>query len=63
MHLKETVPTLLLGQKSRMLGNSVDVIRQVWDHEEPNFPNYQPGSMGPKEADELLARDGRQWVY
>ena len=41
----------------------VDVIRQVWDNEEPNFPNYQPGSMGPKEADELLARDGRQWVH
>lgn len=40
----------------------VDVIRDVWDHESPEFPNYTPGTMGPKEADELLARDGREWV-
>jgi glucose-6-phosphate 1-dehydrogenase len=26
-----------------------------------NFPNYPFGSRGPKEADDLLARDGRQW--
>jgi glucose-6-phosphate 1-dehydrogenase len=26
-----------------------------------NFPNYAAGSWGPKEADELLARDGRSW--
>ncbi|MEL6779317.1 MAG: glucose-6-phosphate dehydrogenase [Cyanobacteria bacterium J06597_16] len=25
------------------------------------FPNYAAGSWGPKAADELLARDGRQW--
>lgn len=25
------------------------------------FPNYAAGSWGPKEADELLARDGRAW--
>jgi glucose-6-phosphate 1-dehydrogenase len=25
------------------------------------FPNYAAGSWGPKEADELLARDGRVW--
>ena len=25
------------------------------------FPNYPFGSRGPKEADDLLARDGRQW--
>src|SRR6266849_7384924 len=27
----------------------------------PDFPNYQAGTWGPKEADELLARDGRAW--
>ncbi|MFQ5780790.1 MAG: glucose-6-phosphate dehydrogenase [Nitrospiria bacterium] len=27
----------------------------------PNFPNYPAGSMGPKEADELIERDGRYW--
>lgn len=26
-----------------------------------NFPNYTSGSWGPKEADELLERDGRHW--
>jgi glucose-6-phosphate 1-dehydrogenase len=26
-----------------------------------NFPNYAAGSQGPKEADELLERDGRRW--
>jgi glucose-6-phosphate 1-dehydrogenase len=25
------------------------------------FPNYAAGTWGPKEADELLARDGRAW--
>ena len=27
-----------------------------WD-----FPNYQPGSQGPPEADALLSKEGRQW--
>ena len=26
-----------------------------------NFPNYAAGSWGPREADELLARDGHAW--
>lgn len=26
-----------------------------------NFPNYAAGTWGPKEADELLERDGRRW--
>ncbi len=26
-----------------------------------SFPNYAAGTWGPKEADELLERDGRQW--
>jgi len=28
-----------------------------------NFPTYKAGTWGPKEADELLQRDGRQWLY
>ncbi len=27
----------------------------------PAFPNYPAGSWGPREADELLRRDGNQW--
>ncbi len=41
----------------------VDVVRKLWDIEEPQFPNYAPGSMGPAASDELLARDGRSWIY
>lgn len=26
-----------------------------------NFPNYDSGSMGPKEADEIIKNDGREW--
>src|SRR5207249_2264314 len=26
------------------------------------FPNYEAGSWGPAEADELLSRDGRSWI-
>jgi glucose-6-phosphate 1-dehydrogenase len=34
----------------------------VWKALPPrNFPNYAAGSWGPKEADELLERDGRHW--
>ncbi len=37
-------------------------ILDVWKALPPRaFPNYAAGSWGPKEADELLARDGREW--
>jgi glucose-6-phosphate 1-dehydrogenase len=37
-------------------------IQQAWSSEPPrSFPNYAAGSWGPKEADDLLARDGREW--
>jgi glucose-6-phosphate 1-dehydrogenase len=37
-------------------------ILDVWKALPPrSFPNYASGSWGPKEADELLARDGRSW--
>jgi len=28
----------------------------------PQFPNYPAGSWGPREADELLRQDGREWL-
>ncbi len=41
----------------------VDPIISHWETVPPaNFPNYPAGSWGPKEADELLERDGRTWV-
>jgi glucose-6-phosphate 1-dehydrogenase len=37
-------------------------IIDVWKALPPrNFPNYASGSWGPKEADDLLKRDGRRW--
>jgi glucose-6-phosphate 1-dehydrogenase len=40
----------------------VGPIIDVWKALPPrNFPNYAAGSWGPKEADELLKRDGRRW--
>ncbi len=39
----------------------VDAIAEAWANKIPDFPNYQPGTWGPKEADELLKRDQRTW--
>jgi glucose-6-phosphate 1-dehydrogenase len=36
-------------------------ILEAWQQPASNFPNYQAGSWGPKEADELIERDGRRW--
>ncbi len=37
-------------------------ILEVWKALPPrSFPNYAPGSWGPREADDLLQRDGREW--
>ncbi|MFQ6020037.1 MAG: glucose-6-phosphate dehydrogenase, partial [Dehalococcoidia bacterium] len=27
----------------------------------PSFPNYEAGSWGPRETEELIERDGRRW--
>jgi glucose-6-phosphate 1-dehydrogenase len=40
----------------------VDPILDVWKTLPPRtFPNYPAGTWGPKEADELINRDGRHW--
>ena len=40
----------------------VDKISEVWENEDAeNFPNYESGTMGPKEADELLEKDSFFW--
>nr|WP_044896422.1 glucose-6-phosphate dehydrogenase [Bacillus alveayuensis] len=39
----------------------VDPISNAWAKENGDFPNYKAGSMGPKAADELLAKDGFHW--
>ncbi|HZR17430.1 MAG TPA: glucose-6-phosphate dehydrogenase [Verrucomicrobiae bacterium] len=40
----------------------VTPVLDVWQALPPrDFPNYSPGSWGPRQADELLARNGHQW--
>ena len=39
----------------------VDPIVETWRGSKASFPNYAAGSWGPREADELLERDGRHW--
>jgi glucose-6-phosphate 1-dehydrogenase len=40
----------------------IEPIIDVWKALPPRaFPNYPSGAWGPKEADELLERDGREW--
>jgi glucose-6-phosphate 1-dehydrogenase len=37
-------------------------VLEAWAEKKPaDFPNYAAGSMGPDEADELLARQGHCW--
>jgi len=41
----------------------VTPILDVWQALPPReFPNYPSGSWGPKSGEELIARDGREWV-
>ena len=40
----------------------VDPIIETWaESPPPELPNYEAGTWGPPEADELIARDGRHW--
>ncbi|MBI3670678.1 MAG: glucose-6-phosphate dehydrogenase [Acidobacteria bacterium] len=39
----------------------VDPIVDAWQNSAPAFPNYAAGSWGPREADELMERNGRAW--
>jgi glucose-6-phosphate 1-dehydrogenase len=54
-----------LFQRADMLDASwsvVNPILDVWQALPPrNFPNYHAGTSGPRDADQLLERDGRAW--
>ena len=40
----------------------MDPFIQTWQISKPrDFPNYEAGSWGPKEADDFMRRDGRRW--
>jgi glucose-6-phosphate 1-dehydrogenase len=40
----------------------VDAIVAPWRRDRPSFPNYAAGTWGPMSADELMRRDGREWL-
>jgi glucose-6-phosphate 1-dehydrogenase len=40
----------------------VDAIVAPWKRDRPAFPNYAAGMWGPAAADELMHRDGREWL-
>jgi glucose-6-phosphate 1-dehydrogenase len=39
----------------------MDPILEAWESNGQPLATYEPGTWGPAEADELLARDGRTW--
>jgi glucose-6-phosphate 1-dehydrogenase len=39
----------------------IDPIIHAWDSQKQPLAFYEPGSWGPKEADELLAQENRKW--
>ncbi len=40
---------------------AVQPILEVWENRRFDFPNYTAGTWGPKEADDMLARQGHFW--
>jgi glucose-6-phosphate 1-dehydrogenase len=40
----------------------VDAIVAAWARDRPAFPNYASGTWGPVGSDELMQRDGREWL-
>lgn len=52
-----------LWDELRSTWKYIDAIRQRWDSQTADFPNYVSGSMGPDSAEMLLERDGNSWIW
>ena len=56
----------MLFNRSDELANSWDFITKIlkgWEKEgEKGLKTYKPETWGPKEAQELIERDGRKWL-
>lgn len=57
-------PTLFArGDSVEMAWSFVTPILEFWESEgQRDLPIYESGTWGPAEADELIMRDGRQWL-
>lgn len=61
---------VILGDQSLFLSQDIieaswriiDPIEEVWQRGKPNLASYKPGSWGPKEADNLIEKDGKKWL-
>ena len=54
-------PTLFIrSDETEGAWDILDPVLQAWA-EKKEIPLYPAGSWGPKQAEELLARDGRRW--
>jgi glucose-6-phosphate 1-dehydrogenase len=50
------------GDMTELAWQVIQPVLDVWSALPPrDFPNYESGSWGPAESDELLERDGRRW--
>ncbi len=62
---------VLLGKQSNfadwkglsIIWKFVDAIQEAWDNNDEELPKYKSGSMGPKEADQLLNKNNNYWIY
>ncbi|WP_338216984.1 glucose-6-phosphate dehydrogenase [Companilactobacillus muriivasis] len=52
-----------LWDELRSTWKYIDAIRQRWDSQTADFPNYVSGTMGPDAAEMLLERDGNSWIW
>lgn len=61
---------VILGDQSLFLSQDIieqswriiDPIEEVWQNGKPKLASYKTGSWGPKEADDLIKKDGREWL-
>jgi len=52
-----------LWDELRSTWEYIDAIRQRWDSQVAEFPNYVSGTMGPDSAEMLLERDGNSLIW
>ncbi len=59
---------IMIGDRTLFLGKVgyswkvIDPIEEIWASGKPKLAIYKAGSWGPKEADDLIERDGRRWL-
>lgn len=55
----------MLFNRSDELGSSWEFITKIlkgWENQESELRTYEEGTWGPKEAQELIEKDGRKWL-